>query len=600
MENEVVLNLEWVLLFAMVAGVLSVRLRLPPVAGLLVGGMIIGPNVLGLANLPTIETFAEIGSILLLFMIGVQFSVTKLLSAGLRAIISSMLLMLITFTIMHEVAILIGFDLISSLFIAAIFSLSSTAIMMRILQQKGMDKKHEVHVLVAILIIEDLIAVFMLTFFSSLKTGTANLEGMVGAAIISFGILGFSYVVLLKLLRKFAQTFMRYQAEDSIILFSFALGIGMSILASILGLSPAIGAFLAGSIMAGLPNGAEFERSIKPFGQVFSSFFFLSIGMLIDPASLLSSLGMNILLICAFMVTVFFSTMFAFFLISGSGRSSVFSGLAMLPLGEFSLLIAKEGDGLFQADVVGLASVGVLLTSVTSSLALGRSEEIYAWLKKHVPQPVLSTMRDGSGYFRNVISAFEPEGFFHSLLISEFKKGAMDLLYLVSVLLLFIVTRDLIEPEVSVAGIRIGEDVLILSVFTVFSLLPLRGILLSIKHLFDALSTIFSRTTPHTSRASIVRNLVIGGGFFMLFSNTYIIVDSLFLPDIFNWISIPIGIASALFLWSAIRASSLWLILRERKLSNIIRLRIVKSSDDHNRSPHKKTGRRTLKKHQNS
>jgi CPA2 family monovalent cation:H+ antiporter-2 len=166
MEGAAIFDFAWVLLFAALAGMVSVRLRLPPVAGLLVAGMLIGPNVLRLVELPTIEAFAEIGSVLLLFMIGVEFSIAKLMATGIRAVLSSLLLIFLTFTIMHEIAILLGFDIITSLFIGSMFSMSSTAIMMKILEQKKLVDRQEAPVLVAILIIEDIIAVFMLTFFS--------------------------------------------------------------------------------------------------------------------------------------------------------------------------------------------------------------------------------------------------------------------------------------------------------------------------------------------------------------------------------------------------------------------------------------------------
>jgi len=428
MESTVIFDLGLVLLFAVIAGVLSVRLKLPPVAGLLITGMLLGPNVLRIIDLPTIEVFSQIGSVLLLFMIGVEFSITKLLSTGIRAILSSMMLVFLTFTTMHEIALLMGFDPITSLFIGSIFSISSTAIIMKILEQKKLIDRKEVPVLVAMLIIEDIFAVFMLTFFSNLKSGLYIDEDFLVAAIISLTILGFVYIILLRILRKLSVILLRYQAEDTRILFSFTLGIGLSAMASLLGLTPAIGAFLAGSIIAGLPNSHDFENSIRPFSQVFSSFFFLSVGMLISPVALMTSFDLTLILIGSFMLTIMLVTTFAFYLITTNGRSSVFAGLAMIPLGEFSLLIATESVGLTQINLVNIASLSVLITSIFCSLLVHRSDQVHSWLKSHLPAKLLSTLKNSSNYFLNVVSAFEPKGYFYNLLINELKNSIFDII----------------------------------------------------------------------------------------------------------------------------------------------------------------------------
>ncbi|MFH0737773.1 MAG: cation:proton antiporter [Candidatus Micrarchaeota archaeon] len=580
MEGTSILGFEWILLFAAIAGILSVRFRMPPVAGLLLAGMLMGPNILNLVDPPTISAFAEIGSVLLLFMIGVEFSVTKLLSAGLRAMMSSFLLICLTFIIMHEAAVLIGFDQITSLFIASIFSMSSTAIMMKILEQKRLVDRSEVPVLVSMLIIEDLAAVFMLTFFSSLKAGSSTGDGFVGAILVSLVVMAFAYLILLRLLKRFSLIFLRYQAEDTLILFAFALGVGMSVLASLVGLTPAIGAFLAGSIIAGLPVGQEVERSIRPFSHVFSSFFFLSVGMLINPATLLVSAELTLMLIAAFMATIFLATAFVFFLISTSGRSSVFAGFAMLPLGEFSLLIAKESVGIVSSDLVGVASVGVLITSLTCSLALERSDRSYVWLKKKLPPKFLDTLRDASGYFRNVVSAFEPGGYFHRVLITELKKCRTDLLYLIGAAVFLFASKPYLDFQVSSFGIQTTAHAILLALLAVISVYPVIRIAISAKRLFDALATIFSRTTAQTNRNRILRNLLISAALFVVFANSSFIVDYLLLPRVFNWLAVVVGMLSLFFFWSAVRASSLILFLRDNRTLDLMKSRIVTSGDD--------------------
>ncbi|MEM4359023.1 MAG: cation:proton antiporter [Candidatus Bilamarchaeaceae archaeon] len=565
MEVSAVLSLGIVLLFATLGGMLSVKLRLPPVAGLLIAGMLIGPNVLNLVEPNTINIFAEIGAILLLFMIGVEFSIAKILSIGLRAVVSSSLLMLMTFVIMHEAAILLNFNPITALAIAAVFSMSSTAIMVKVLEQKGFTERYEVPLLIAILIIEDIIAVFLLTFFSGLRSGSYEADEVISSVLISLGLLGFCYVVLLKLLQKFSDIFLRYQAEDTLMLFSFSLGMIMSTLASLLGLTPSIGAFLAGSIIAGLPEGKKFEDAIRPFSFLFASFFFLSIGMMIDPLNTITNAGITLVLIAIFMITVFFATVFAFFLITASGRSAIFAGLAMLPLGEFSLLIARESAGIAQINLIDVVSVGVLLTSLFCSLLLNYSDAVYTRIRWMIPLPLIRTLVNSSNYFRAVISAFEPRGYFHRLFLEEMRAVAIDILGIVCATLIFMIIKPRLDFIVTIANYSIHASILALSVLLVFCFIPLGRLFGSLRRLFDALSIIIARTTPKPTKEAILRNLLIAMALFLIFVLTPATVELLSLPRIFTLFSFVFCVLSLFFLWSALRSAALTIQIKRGK-----------------------------------
>lgn len=591
MTPDALSGFEWILLFAILGSIVSTKLRIPPVAGLLVSGMVIGPNMLGLVQLPTIGIFADIGATLLLFMIGIEFSVSKLLKTGLRAILSALLLITIMFVVMHETAILLDFDALTSLYVAAIFSFSSTAIMMKILEQKGLIGRIEVPVLVAILIIEDIVAIFLITLFSELRAGDYTSGGILEAVIISLMVLGLFYFVLLKLFRRFSAILLDNQTEETLTLFSIALGVGMSILATFLGLTPAIGAFLAGSMISGLPNGNRFEQSIKPFSRLFSAFFFLSIGMLVNPMSLFASLGIAMTLISVFIVSVFLTVTFTFYLITSSGRSSIFAGLAMLPLGEFSLLIAKESVGVVEMDLVGIVSAGVLISSLLCSLVVGRSEHMHRILKNGLPVVFLRTLKDASGYAITVISAFEPGGAFHRLLMDESKRLVKDILFLAGASLLYIFSRAYLLFQLDIAGHRIpGEQALFLLLLLI-AIVPLIKLTLSLKRVFDALSSIFSRTTPAESKGAILRNLLVSAISFLIFANMSLLLDVLMLPRFFNWFSVLFGSISLFFLWSALSSMSDGFPVSEKKIIDILNTRILVTKRHHGRTTGKSKGR---------
>ncbi|MBI5635572.1 cation:proton antiporter, partial [Candidatus Micrarchaeota archaeon] len=575
MSEVTIFELGWVLLFATITGIASVRLKVPPVIGLLIAGMFIGPNVFKLVATSSINSFSQIGAVLLLFMIGVEFSVTKLLSKGLSSIISSVLRVLVRFLIIHQVAILLGFDPTASLYIAAMFSISSTAIMMKIIEQKKLSYRPEVPSLVTMLIIEDILAVFMLTFFSDIKTGFSSPEVIIQALLVSFAVLAFGYIILLTTLRKFLSSFLKYQAEDTLILSAFTLGVGMSVLAAALGLSPAIGAFLAGSIVAGLSNGKELENAIRPFSQVFSSFFFLSIGMFIDPLALVTAAGSTTVLILIFLITAFLTTAFSFFLTCSRGDSSIFAGLAMLSLGEFSLLIAQQSVGVVSVNLVGIVATAVLISSLISSYGVTRSEWLHRAFKRRVSWKTEKTVKDASYYFRNVVSAFEPNGSFNTLFVSQARTLAMQVIALVGAGGLYVLAKPFLQFPIQALGSSLWADNVLLLALLLLSILPVIRLLVCVQKLLDALSAIFSRTTPQATQVRMKRNLLVSVVFFLIFTNFSFIVDSLVLPNIFKWLAPIFALLSAFFLWSAIQAVSIGFLASKRNPVRIIRERII-------------------------
>ena len=570
----------WMLVAAVIAGIISIKVRLPPIIGLIFFGMLIGPNVLGLAGSQSINLLADIGAVLLLFMIGIEFSITKLLLTGLRAILAGFFLITLTFVFIYEIAILAGFDFLTSMYIGAMLSLSSTTIIIKILEQRGLIMRMEVPFLIAILIVEDIIAIFLLTFFSSLKTTGLTNENIFVSVVLSLAILLFTYLILKNIIKKFSDVFLRYQAEDTLVFFSFILGIGMSLIAKGLGLTPSIGAFLAGSIIAALPNGKEFKNAIKPFSLVFSSFFFLSIGMLIDPATLSQNATITLLLIGAFVICVSTLAGFIIYMISSNGKSAVLASLTMIPLGEFSLLIAKESMGSVSINLVEIAAIGALITSLLSSLMVKKFEDIHAFLNKHTPNRVIRRLRAFSKYYNTVIAAFEPGGYFYKLAVKQAKEIIKDVVYVIGAFLLIITISRLFKFDIIVIGFEINFSMLIIIAILLFLIYPIYRIVIAIKKMIDALVTVVLRITSRITAWQILKNGLISVIMILIAVNTPVIVKILKLPGMFNFISIPIALIALFFVWSVLRATpahtkNLW-----GKHINIFKRQIIIEPDD--------------------
>ena len=197
------IELGLILLFSIVGGVLAVRFRQPSVLGLVIIGAIVGPNTLGfIRDTSLINISIEIGAILLLFTVGIEFSLQRLLNFGLRVVLIAALKLGFVFLIAYYSALFLGFSFIAALYIGVILSITSTVIVVKILDQKGLSKKEELPLLIAILILEDIFGVFALTFFSSLNTRLdLNPLSIFTGLIISLTVMVLAYMLLQRLLK---------------------------------------------------------------------------------------------------------------------------------------------------------------------------------------------------------------------------------------------------------------------------------------------------------------------------------------------------------------------------------------------------------------
>lgn len=395
-----------ILLFSILGGVLAVRFKQPSVLGLVLVGAIVGPNTLGfIKDTSLINASIEIGAILLLFTVGIEFSLQHLLNLGLRAILISIIKLGTVFLFSYYASLSLGLDFIAAIYIGVILSITSTVIVVKILDQKGMSKREELPLLIAILIIEDIFGVFALTFFSSLNSRLDLTPLSIFTKLFtSLVIMAVAYVVLQKLLKPLINWLIKYSTEDTITFVSLGLCGGMSYLSFLLNLSPSVGAFLAGNIVASLPNSKLFEKAIHPFILTFTSLFFFSIGTIVNFSVILSSISI--------VMALFFVNIISKFLIIGigsytltnfNGRQAVFSGIAMLSIGEFSLLIAREAGTLgLGIDLVSITASIIFLSSIAMSILLNYNDKIYRITTSLLPTRVREDMGLASKYLNSI------------------------------------------------------------------------------------------------------------------------------------------------------------------------------------------------------
>jgi Kef-type K+ transport system membrane component KefB len=392
--------------FALIGGIIASKFKQPTLLGLLVVGALIGPKALGLVHDAHImESMIEFGAILMLFVLGLEFDIPRLQKIGLKAItiaaLNSAVLIFVGFT----VSVFLGLSVPAALFMGVILAFGSTVVIVKVLENKGYMDRQEVPLLIAVLIIEDIIAVIIITFFSGVQDKTVGLLGNIESLILSMITLVLAYVIFVKLVKPALVWIIGNNNSEEITTFTaLAMCAGFAYLAYYLHLSPAVGAFLAGSIVASLPNSKKFEHAIAPYNLIISAFFFIAIGTLIDLASIKS----NIMIILVMVLTVILTKIIAFsgivyFFANMKGDRMFFSSIAMFSVGEFSLLVAKESTKFnVGVDLISISAAIVALSALIMSVTINYSDKMYEPTREWVPFKARQRLEKFSEYIKAI------------------------------------------------------------------------------------------------------------------------------------------------------------------------------------------------------
>lgn len=347
------------------------RIKVPAIIGFLLTGILAGPDGLKLiTEMHDIEVLSEIGVILLLFTIGIEFSLKKLIEIKNIVLIGGSLQVLLTGLLAMFIVWQFELTLNEAIFIGFLVSLSSTAIVLKILQEKGEVMTLHGKIALGILIFQDIIIVPMI-LVTPLLAGTS--ESSLGQevlflilkliGVVLFMII-FSKWVVPRLLFQIAKT----QSRELFLLTIIVLGFTVAWLTSIFGLSLALGAFIGGLIISESQYSEQAFGNIIPFRDVFTSFFFISVGMLLDLNYLISNPVIVLLVTIGVIFAKTFISGFAAFIMGYPFRTTVILGLTLSQIGEFSFILSKIGidNQLFSQDSYQLfLSVTVLTISLT-------------------------------------------------------------------------------------------------------------------------------------------------------------------------------------------------------------------------------------------
>lgn len=395
-ELNLVAELAVILIAAGVFTVISRALKQPLILGYIIAGFIVSPHlglIPAMSSSESVHQWSEIGIIFLLFALGLEFSFKKLLKVGSNALITAGTICLGMLLVGIIAGNAMGWSMIESIFLGGMLSMSSTTIIIKAYEDMGLKKKPYAGLIFGTLVVEDLIAVLLMVLLSTLAVSN-KFSG--GEMILSLARLAFFLIlwfligiyaipILLKKARK-------YLNDEILLIIAIGLCFGMVALAEYAGFSSALGAFVMGSILAETVEGEHIEHLLTGIKNLFGAIFFVSVGMMIDPAVIGAHWGMVLLIaFIAMSGLLVFSTTGS--LLAGQGlHTSVHVGFTMAQLGEFSFIIASLGCSLHVlSDYIYPVIIAVsVITTFTTPYMIKAADPVSVWLEKKLPASFLA------------------------------------------------------------------------------------------------------------------------------------------------------------------------------------------------------------------
>jgi CPA2 family monovalent cation:H+ antiporter-2 len=391
-------DLAIVMLIAGVATILCHRFKQPVALGYILAGLVIGPYTPPFElvhNEESIKTLGEMGVVLLMFSLGLEFSLRKLTKVGMSAFIAALLEIVLMMWLGYELGQIFGWNTMDSVFLGAMLSISSTTIIVKALAELGKTKEPFAEIIFGILVIEDMLAIVLLALLSGFaQNGTVSV-GLVGWEVFKLAV--FFVVVLIPGFIGVPRLFdyiAKFKSDEMLLVTALGLCFGIALVATKLDYSVALGAFLIGAVIAESRQLHRIEGLISPVRDMFSAIFFVTIGMLIVPQMLWQYfwpiLIVSLLVIVGKVITCSFGT----FVGGKNLHTSLCVGMGLAQIGEFSFIIAQLGltlkvtSGFLYPIAV---AVSVITTLITPYLIRGTGGFV-DFLEHRLPRPLMQSL----------------------------------------------------------------------------------------------------------------------------------------------------------------------------------------------------------------
>ena len=383
-ELSLLTSMAIVLGIALIGGMAVRLIRLPVVLGYLISGIVIGPYGLGLVrDVAEVETLATIGVALLMFTLGIEFSLKTLRKVGNVAVFGGAAQIVATVALGIMVGWLLGWPIREAILFGFFISLSSTIIVLKTLMDRGELGSPHGRVMIGILLVQDLSVVPMMVILPSLGESGMALLGSLGWAILK-AILFLGAIIVLGfwglpwLMKRVAEV----RARELFLLTVVCLCLGAAFGAYYVGLSFALGAFLAGLLVSESEYAHQAMADIRPLRDIFAVLFFVSLGMLIDPSFVAAHPGEVVIVVVAIVLGKFVITSLVPKVFGYSDKTTLFVGSGLFQIGEFSFVLAAlalELD-IISNDLYSLTITAAVITMLLTPFAMGLNSGLYHWM----------------------------------------------------------------------------------------------------------------------------------------------------------------------------------------------------------------------------
>ena len=404
-HTSFITDLAFIMIIGAVVTLAFFKIRQPLIIGYLFAGMLIGPlspfwawilpeggpstsleGVGILSDISSFNLFAEIGVILLLFVIGIEFPYAKIKSIGRVAVGVGTIGLFSTLGAIFYTATALGLQFMDALFIAAALSISSTAIIVKLLEEMGRIKKESSILVLGILIVEDVIAVILISSLQSIAlVGTVSIESIIAVVAVAIILIVGTFTVGTRVIPPLIDRVASAERREILLLSVLGVCFGYALLANIVGLSVAIGAFLAGVLVAESKSAEVAKLLSSPIKDMFVAIFFISVGALMDVSQLENYIFVAIALIAVATGMKFGGNLIGNFIFRQRRAKALRSAFTLAaPRGEFSIIIVKVGVdmGVVSSFLFPLIGIISIITAFLSPYLIKAGDKIIPAVEK--------------------------------------------------------------------------------------------------------------------------------------------------------------------------------------------------------------------------
>jgi len=367
------------------------KIRQPLVLGYIIAGFLVGPYfhlVPTVSDLQNVDTLAEIGVIFLLFSLGLEFSFKKLVRVGGSASITAFVEIVFITVAGYFLGKLMGWSTMDSLFLGGMLASSSTTIILRAFDELGVKTKRYAGVVFGVLIVEDIVVILLMVLLSTMAV-TRQFEGteMIFTVLKLLFFLAIWFIAGIFLLPTFLKKAKKLMDDENLLILSLGLCLGMVVLATVVGFSAELGAFVMGSIIAETTSAEKVEHLIKPVKDLFGAIFFVSVGMMIDPKAMVEYAWPILWVTLLTLFGKLISTTIGAVLSGQPLKQAIQVGMSMAQIGEFAFIVATLGLslGVISPFLFPIAVGASAVTTFTTPYLIKYSEPFSDFITRLLP-----------------------------------------------------------------------------------------------------------------------------------------------------------------------------------------------------------------------